>query len=81
MGETVSGLGNGITVVALPLIAVVVLDADSTDVGLIGDAVGYRSAMWIMTGVVALSWLILLMSPIRREPDLPQNPEPAHTHA
>jgi MFS family permease len=39
--------------------------------GLLGDAVGYRPAMWIMTGVVAPSWLVLAMSPMRRERDLP----------
>lgn len=40
--------------------------------GVLGDAVGYRSAMWITTGVVAPSWLILAMSPMRRARDLPQ---------
>ncbi|WP_329130507.1 MFS transporter [Streptomyces sp. NBC_00670] len=39
--------------------------------GLLGDAVGYRPAMWITTGVVAPSWLVLAMSPMRRERDLP----------
>nr|WP_268257033.1 MFS transporter [Streptomyces capitiformicae] len=39
--------------------------------GVLGDAVGYRSAMWTMTGFVAPSWLILAMSPMRRERDLP----------
>jgi MFS family permease len=48
--------------------------------GVLGDAVGYRSAMWIMTGIVAPCWLILAVSPIRGERDLPQSyaPEPAH---
>lgn len=47
--------------------------------GLLGDAVGYRPAMWIMTGLVAPSWLILAMSPMRRERELPRTyePEPA----
>lgn len=47
--------------------------------GLLGDAVGYRPAMWIMTGLVAPSWLILAMSPMRRERELPRayEPEPA----
>ncbi|MER7407473.1 MFS transporter [Streptomyces sp. NPDC000070] len=44
--------------------------------GVLGDAVGYRPAMWIMTGVVAPSWLILVMSPMRRDHDLPQTREP-----
>ncbi|MFI8891326.1 MFS transporter [Streptomyces paradoxus] len=47
--------------------------------GVLGDAVGYRPAMWIMTGAVAPSWLILAMSPMRRMRDLPRvrKPEPA----
>ncbi|WP_143589088.1 MFS transporter, partial [Streptomyces angustmyceticus] len=40
--------------------------------GVLGDTVGYRSAMWIMTSVVASCWLILAMSPMRRERDLPE---------
>ncbi|WP_229889021.1 MFS transporter [Streptomyces mirabilis] len=39
-----SGLGNSITVVALPLIAVEVLDADSTAVGLLAAAVCFNTA-------------------------------------
>ncbi|MET7685323.1 MFS transporter [Streptomyces sp. NPDC005423] len=48
--------------------------------GVLGDAVGYRPAMWIMTGIVAPSWLVLAASPIRRERDLPHThaPEPVH---
>lgn len=49
--------------------------------GVLGDTVGYRQAMWIMTGVVALSWLILATSPMRRERDLPQAHEPGEAHA
>ena len=47
--------------------------------GVLGDVVGYRSAMWIMTGILAPCWLILALSPMRRERDLPQayEPEPA----
>ncbi|GAX56546.1 MFS transporter [Streptomyces olivochromogenes] len=48
--------------------------------GVLGDAVGYRPAMWIMTGVVAPSWLILATSPMRRERDLPQTHEPEQVH-
>ncbi|MGW2651923.1 MFS transporter [Streptomyces sp. NPDC001393] len=49
--------------------------------GLLGGAVGYRPAMWIMTGIVALSWLILAMSPMRRERDLPQTCDLEQAHA
>jgi predicted MFS family arabinose efflux permease len=48
--------------------------------GVLGDAVGYRPAMWIMTGAVAPSWLILAMSPMRRMRDLPQARQPEHAH-
>ncbi|MZF86078.1 MFS transporter [Streptomyces sp. SID5643] len=44
--------------------------------GVLGDVVGYRPAMWIMTGIVAPSWLILAMSPMRRMRDLPQAQKP-----
>ncbi|MEU5584837.1 MFS transporter [Streptomyces chrestomyceticus] len=54
LGETVSGLGNGITVVALPLIAVVVLDADSTAVGLIAAAVWLP---WLLVGLPVGAWV------------------------
>ncbi|MEU4498133.1 MFS transporter [Streptomyces sp. NPDC023998] len=49
--------------------------------GVLGDAVGYRPAMWIMTGLVAPCWLILAMSPMRRERDLPQTYELEQAHA
>jgi MFS family permease len=49
--------------------------------GVLGDTVGYRSAMWIMTGLVAPCWLILVMSPMRRERDLPGTYEPEQAHA
>ncbi|MGC2997026.1 MFS transporter [Streptomyces sp. G35A] len=48
--------------------------------GVLGDAVGYRPAMWIMTGVVASSWLILATSPRRHERDLPRTHEPEQAH-
>ncbi|WP_344013555.1 MFS transporter [Streptomyces thermospinosisporus] len=53
-GETVSGLGNGITTVALPLIAVVVLHADATSVGLITAAVWLP---WLLVGLPAGAWV------------------------
>lgn len=49
--------------------------------GVLGDTVGYRSAMWIMTGLVAPCWLILVMSPMRRERDLPGTYELEQAHA
>jgi MFS family permease len=49
--------------------------------GVLGDMVGHRPAMWIMTGLVAPCWLILAMSPLRRERDLPQTCEPEQAHA
>ncbi|MEU9278751.1 MFS transporter [Streptomyces sp. NPDC048341] len=49
--------------------------------GMLGDVVGYRPAMWITTGVVAPSWLVLATSPMRRERDLPQTYEPQPAHA
>ncbi|MEU7160925.1 MFS transporter [Streptomyces chrestomyceticus] len=54
LGETVSGLGNSITVVALPLIAIVVLDADSTAVGLIAAAVWLP---WLLVGLPVGAWV------------------------
>ncbi|MEF3114910.1 MFS transporter [Streptomyces chrestomyceticus] len=54
LGETVSELGNSITVVALPLIAVVVLDADSTAVGLIAAAVWLP---WLLVGLPVGAWV------------------------
>jgi MFS family permease len=49
--------------------------------GVLGDTVGYRPAMWIMTGLVAPCWLILVMSPMRRERDLPGTYEREEAHA
>ncbi|WP_309500595.1 MFS transporter [Streptomyces shenzhenensis] len=49
--------------------------------GVLGDVVGYRPAMWITTGIVAPSWLVLAASPMRREHDLPQTYEPQQAHA
>lgn len=49
--------------------------------GVLGDAVGHRPAMWIMTGVVAPSWLILALSPMRRLRDLPQVHKPQQAEA
>ncbi|MFF1474497.1 MFS transporter [Streptomyces mirabilis] len=54
VGESVSGLGNSITVVALPLIAVEVLDADSTAVGLLAAAVWLP---WLLVGLPVGAWV------------------------
>ncbi|MEV4916459.1 MFS transporter [Streptomyces tirandamycinicus] len=43
--------------------------------GVLGDTVGHRPAMWIMTSAVALSWLVLALSPMRRERELPRTRE------
>ncbi|WP_340385675.1 MFS transporter [Streptomyces sp. SS7] len=53
-GETVSGLGNSITVVALPLIAVAVLDASSTAVGLLAAVVWLP---WLLVGLPVGAWV------------------------
>ena len=45
--------------------------------GVLGDAVGYRAAMWIMTGLLAPCWLVLAVSPVGRDRDLPAAFEPA----
>ncbi|WP_244224028.1 MFS transporter [Streptomyces tirandamycinicus] len=45
--------------------------------GVLGETVGYRPAMWIMTSAVALSWLVLALSPMRRERELPRTREQA----
>ncbi|MFF7504921.1 MFS transporter [Streptomyces lavendulae] len=39
--------------------------------GFIGDALGPRAAMWIMTGLLAPCWVILAFGPMRRQRDLP----------
>ncbi|MES4902219.1 MULTISPECIES: MFS transporter [unclassified Streptomyces] len=40
--------------------------------GLLGDAVGLRPAMWIMTALFAPCWLLLALGPMRTERDLPR---------
>lgn len=40
--------------------------------GLLGDVVGLRPAMWIMTVLFAPSWLLLMLGPMRTERDLPR---------
>ncbi|MFC8616494.1 MFS transporter [Micromonospora purpureochromogenes] len=43
--------------------------------GTLGATLGTRPAMWIMTGTLALTGLILLVGPIGRRRDLPERPE------
>ncbi|MDH2424558.1 MFS transporter [Sphaerisporangium sp. TRM90804] len=47
--------------------------------GTLGTALGTRPTMWIMTGMAAVSALVLLAGPIRRHRDLPAAP-PGHGH-
>ncbi|WP_127354846.1 MFS transporter [Actinacidiphila soli] len=53
-GETVSGLGNSITTVALPLVAVVTLHADAFAVGMIAAAVWLP---WLVIGLPVGAWV------------------------
>jgi Na+/melibiose symporter-like transporter len=39
--------------------------------GVLGDVLGLRSAMWVMTGLLAPCWLVLVLSPMRVSRDLP----------
>ncbi|GEC10748.1 hypothetical protein SSP24_84030 [Streptomyces spinoverrucosus] len=48
VGETASGLGNGITTVALPLVAVIALQATALEVGLLAAAVWLP---WLIVGL------------------------------
>ncbi|MFJ9692093.1 MFS transporter [Kitasatospora sp. NPDC101183] len=43
--------------------------------GALGDAIGPRGTMWTMTGLLALSALLPLASPLRSVRDLPAGPE------
>lgn len=54
VGETASGLGNGITTVALPLVAVLALQATALDVGLLAAAVWLP---WLIVGLPAGAWV------------------------
>jgi MFS family permease len=44
--------------------------------GLLGNIVGPRTTMWIMAALIAPCGLVLLLSPMRRERDLPGEPRP-----
>ncbi|MFI6440131.1 MFS transporter [Streptomyces sp. NPDC050759] len=54
IGETASGLGNGITTVALPLVAVLALQASALQVGLLAAAVWLP---WLLLGLPAGAWV------------------------
>jgi MFS family permease len=54
IGETTSGVGNGITTVALPLVAVLALRADALEVGLLAAAVWLP---WLIVGLPAGAWV------------------------
>ncbi|GIG63545.1 MFS transporter [Longispora fulva] len=45
--------------------------------GALGTLWGPRTTMWIMAGLIAPCWLILLAGPIRRQRDLPASYSPA----
>jgi predicted MFS family arabinose efflux permease len=42
--------------------------------GVLATALGVRTALWILTGLIAASSLVLLLSPMRHLRDLPQRP-------
>ncbi|MEV7970586.1 hypothetical protein AB0O34_32045 [Sphaerisporangium sp. NPDC088356] len=42
--------------------------------GVLGDSIGVRPSMWIITGALALTGLVLLAGPLRRHRDLPSAP-------
>lgn len=54
LGETASGLGNSVTAVALPLVAVVTLHSGPTAVGLLAAAVWLP---WLLIGLPAGAWV------------------------
>ncbi|MFJ2821863.1 MFS transporter [Streptomyces toxytricini] len=45
--------------------------------GFLGDVLGPRAAMWIMTGLLAPCWIVLVFGPMRRQRDLPSSHRPA----
>jgi predicted MFS family arabinose efflux permease len=45
--------------------------------GVIATALGIRTTMWIITGMIAASGLIYLPTPLRRQRDLPRRPHPS----
>lgn len=47
--------------------------------GALGQAMGLRPAMWVMTAAVAVAPLVLLTGPVRRHRDLPLTAEPEDT--
>ncbi|MBT2385347.1 MFS transporter [Streptomyces sp. ISL-11] len=45
--------------------------------GFLGEVIGLRPTMWVMTGLLAPCWLILALGPMRGRRDLPSAYEPA----
>jgi hypothetical protein len=39
--------------------------------GILGDRLGVRPTMWLMTGLLAPCWTVLALGPMRHERDLP----------
>ncbi|WP_405776401.1 MFS transporter [Streptomyces sp. NBC_01538] len=70
-GETARTLGNSVTSVALPLIAVVVLDTNATAVGLLSAAIWLP---WVVLGLPAGAWL----DRVRRRPVMLACRRPGH---
>ncbi|MER7760986.1 MFS transporter [Streptomyces sp. NPDC097619] len=49
--------------------------------GFLGDAIGPRQALWVMTALLAPCWLVLALGPMRHARDLPTTPHPTpETH-
>ncbi|MFJ9566970.1 MFS transporter [Streptomyces fuscichromogenes] len=54
IGETARGIGNSVTAVAVPLVAVVTLDSSATAVGLLTAAIWLP---WLLVGLPAGAWV------------------------
>jgi MFS family permease len=54
IGETARGIGNSVTAVAVPLVAVVTLDSSATAVGLLTAAIWLP---WLLIGLPAGAWV------------------------
>ncbi|HET9675559.1 MAG TPA: hypothetical protein VFP31_12280 [Gaiellaceae bacterium] len=78
--QTVSQFGSQITLLALPLAAIVTLDATPFEVALLGalaTSFSLRTAIWVSAAGNALSWLPLVIGPVkslREVPEIEQEP-------
>ena len=72
--ETISQFGSQVGQLALPLVAVIVLESTPFEVAALG-----RETMWIGAVLGSLAFLPVLISPMRtlREMPEPTSPEPA----